>query len=154
MRHPIKVASTAVAAAILTLGLAPSAGAVSTTATSAEQAIAPSSADAASWYWKCRYPRYRHNHPWRCRSHHSYYYGGGYNYGGNNWHHNNGGNNWHHNGGGNNWHHNGGGNNFPRNNGGQNNGGQPHQWQHPNGGGMNGGGMNPGGGNPGGPWHR
>jgi hypothetical protein len=66
VRDPIRPAGTAVAVAILTLGLAPSAGAVSTSADQTTVATAPSSADAAARYWKCRWPSYRNAHPWRC----------------------------------------------------------------------------------------
>jgi hypothetical protein len=72
VRAPIRPAGTAVAVAILTLGLAPSAGAVSTIATGADHATvasAPAGADAAARYWKCRWPSYRNAHPWRCRLH-------------------------------------------------------------------------------------
>jgi hypothetical protein len=145
------MAGTAVAAATLALGLAPAAGAVTTSAmttdhaTVATVAAAPSNADAASRYWKCRWPSYRHAHPWRCRTHYRHYYNdNNYNYGHNynhhNGHHNYGGN-FHPGNGNGQWHHDGNG---PNNNGGQ------HQW---NGNGPNnngGGGMN-GGHN--GPWH-
>jgi hypothetical protein len=139
VRHPIRVAGTAVAAATLALGLAPAAGAVTMpamTADSAAVATAPSSADVASWYWKCRWPSYRHAHPWRCHRHH-YRNWDNDNWGGNH-HWNNGGNRWRHNNGGNHHpnngdHHwngnNGGGGNWPHNNGGGMNGGN-HPWQH------------------------
>lgn len=70
MRDPIRLAGTVAAAAILTLGLAPSAGAVSNTAAGVDHAsVATAPARATDRYWKCRWPSYRNAHPWRCHQH-------------------------------------------------------------------------------------
>jgi len=76
VRHPLRAAGTAVAAATFALALAPAAGALTTTAAAADSvtvATAPSSAEAAAWTWKCRWPSYRNAHPWRCRGFHRFH---------------------------------------------------------------------------------
>jgi hypothetical protein len=75
VRNPITTVGTTFAAVTLAFGLAPAAGAVTAAtanSTTGRPAVVgtPTGADTAGWYWKCRWPRYRHTHPWICYRHH------------------------------------------------------------------------------------